>query len=178
MTSDLHPERRGSPSTVRLAVKTKPRSVEADPWGRQESRPVWSVQSVSVRLVVTCLAPNRHQDPRHRPQECKSPAMATGLLLMIYLQNRLEGGEGGIRTPGTSCEAQRFSRPPHSTALPPLRGRRDSSGNWAPYPRATTARRGWLKALLPGRAALGRMAHKGAIPVLAKGPLQFFVGIH
>ena len=34
------------------------------------------------------------------------------------------GGEGGIRTPGTDCSAQRFSRPPHSAALPPLRAAR------------------------------------------------------
>ncbi len=30
-------------------------------------------------------------------------------------------GEGGIRTPGTVCTAQRFLRPPHSSALPPPR---------------------------------------------------------
>src|SRR5580698_4977318 len=29
-------------------------------------------------------------------------------------------GGGGIRTHETPCEAQRLSRPPHSTALPPL----------------------------------------------------------
>jgi hypothetical protein len=33
-------------------------------------------------------------------------------------------GGGGIRTHETPCEAQRLSRPPHSTALPPLRGTR------------------------------------------------------
>jgi hypothetical protein len=30
------------------------------------------------------------------------------------------GGRGGIRTPGRRCRRQRFSRPPHSTALPPF----------------------------------------------------------
>ena len=33
---------------------------------------------------------------------------------------RVSGG-GGIRTPGARSPGQRFSRPPHSTALPPLR---------------------------------------------------------
>jgi hypothetical protein len=31
------------------------------------------------------------------------------------------GGERGIRTPGSVVTDQRFSRPPHSTALPFLR---------------------------------------------------------
>ena len=34
------------------------------------------------------------------------------------------GGERGIRTPGPEVSGQRFSRPPHSTALPSLRGRK------------------------------------------------------
>ena len=33
-----------------------------------------------------------------------------------------ESGRGGIRTPGRRCRRQRFSRPPHSTALPPFQG--------------------------------------------------------
>ncbi len=35
---------------------------------------------------------------------------------------RQTGGGGGIRTLGRRCRRQRFSRPSHSTALPPLRG--------------------------------------------------------
>ncbi len=33
--------------------------------------------------------------------------MATGLLLNFYLQIRQIGGEGWMRTPGTSCEAHK-----------------------------------------------------------------------
>ena len=38
-------------------------------------------------------------------------------------QIRVSDGGGGIRTLGRRCRRQRFSRPPHSTALPPLRVR-------------------------------------------------------
>jgi len=65
---------------------------------------------VPIRLVVACLAPNGHQEPLAGPQERESPAMATGLFLTFYLQHRPIAREGGIRIPGTSCEAQRLPR--------------------------------------------------------------------
>ena len=39
----------------------------------------------------------------------------------VVLEDRRKGktGAGGIRTPGTVLPVQRFSKPPHSTALPP-----------------------------------------------------------
>ncbi len=55
--------------------------------------------SVPVRLVVTSLAPNRHQDPRQRPWERQSPVLRTGLFLMFSLQNKPIGGEGGFEPP-------------------------------------------------------------------------------
>ncbi len=53
-----------------------------------------------------------------RPQRQKSP--------LCRLFNRLSGG-GGIRTHGTTYAAQRFSRPPDSTTLAPLRGCADGA---------------------------------------------------
>src|SRR5207244_75304 len=51
-------------------------------------------------------------------------------------------GRGGIRTPGRRCRRQRFSRPPHSTALPPFRRRRNAT-HWSAGSRlACTPRRG------------------------------------
>jgi hypothetical protein len=41
------------------------------------------------------------------------------------------GGEGGIRTLGTPQGAQRFSRPPRSTTLAPLRKTEDPSSKGA-----------------------------------------------
>ena len=40
---------------------------------------------------------------------------------LIYRGFAKFGGEGGIRTPGTILLVQRFSKPPHSATLPPLR---------------------------------------------------------
>jgi hypothetical protein len=40
---------------------------------------------------------------------------------------RIRSGGGGIRTPEPAHAGQRFSRPPHSTALPPLRAQREAS---------------------------------------------------
>ena len=39
----------------------------------------------------------------------------------VVLEDKRKGktGAGGIRTPGTVLPVQRFSKPPHSTALPP-----------------------------------------------------------
>jgi hypothetical protein len=51
---------------------------------------------------------------RHGPEPPSAAPRITG-----------DGG-GGIRTLGTPNDAQRFSRPPHSTTLPPLRGDRES----------------------------------------------------
>ncbi len=56
--------------------------------------------------VVTSLAPNGHQDPCQHLQQSENPASRSGLSSTIYLQNIQIGGEGGIRTPGTSCEPQ------------------------------------------------------------------------
>jgi hypothetical protein len=49
------------------------------------------------------------------------------IYLMIHRQYENCGGEGGIRTLGAPQRAQRFSRPPRSTAPAPLRksGARD-----------------------------------------------------
>ena len=64
---------------------------------------------VPLSLPPTC--------PRTRPKEARSSPSTAEFRLKKALQT---SGEGGIRTPGTACAAQRFSRPPHSTALPPL----------------------------------------------------------
>ncbi len=40
--------------------------------------------------------------------------------LVIFGHAKSNGGEGGIRTPGTVLPVQRFSKPPHSATLPPL----------------------------------------------------------
>src|SRR5262245_7192812 len=56
-------------------------------------------------------------------------------------------GGGGIRTLGPATAGQRFSRPPHSTALPPLRaGPRDAprAARYDTAPRGEVAE--WLKA--------------------------------
>ncbi len=67
------------------------------------------VKSVSVRLVVTRLAPNGHQDPRQRPQERENPATWTGSHVKKSLQ---KAERGGFEPPGPVKPDQRFSRAP------------------------------------------------------------------
>ena len=52
-------------------------------------------------------------------------------------------GRGGIRTPGRRCRRQRFSRPPHSTALPPFRDRRHATRWFAGSTLACTLKERW-----------------------------------
>src|SRR5580658_5165321 len=59
------------------------------------------------------------------------------------------GGEGGIRTPGTVLPVQRFSKPPHSATLPPLQTAQDSI-----LSRKSGQDETWPRKVQPGRAVV------------------------
>ena len=70
---------------------------------------------VPCRFLLLSLPPSCHRtrskDAKTRPHR---PGPTKSFLAFL-------SGEGGIRTPGTVCTAQRFSRPPHSLpGIPPL----------------------------------------------------------
>ena len=106
-----------------------PALVQAD-WP-QTSLPPRPLRAVVRRLV-------QKQDSGERPQTRPSlhageaplgevaaqrtPRSPRGFSLQAL--SRLQQGGRGIRTLGTPSDAQRFSRPPHSTALASLRGAR------------------------------------------------------
>ena len=68
---------------------------------------------------------------------------------------RVNGGEWGIRTPGTGFPVQRFSKPPPSATRPTLQTCRDQThSDYSPLSRCLRihARHCFLEALLPPRA--------------------------
>src|SRR5205807_4992842 len=67
--------------------------------------------------VDLCLWPDARQRDRGFAVGCRE---RFSLLNQWFFA--ATGGEGGIRTHGTPHRAQRFSRPPRSTTLAPLRG--------------------------------------------------------
>ena len=60
---------------------------------------------VSISCGCVC---HRFARPRLRHAKTRSWRPASRQPFLAFLS-----GEGGIRTPGTACAAQRFSRPPH-----------------------------------------------------------------
>src|SRR5680860_1383113 len=86
-------------STTRVMSRTFRSHLGTRCGGGSVALPFSGLASVSVRPVVTRLAPNGHHGARHHPQERESPAMATGLFLAFYLQNTVIGGEGGFEPP-------------------------------------------------------------------------------
>ena len=62
--------------------------------------------------TVACVDPQTHRCPKALPR---------GYLAAQDGKTAVSSGEGGIRTPDGRKRPYRFSRPAHSTALPPLR---------------------------------------------------------
>ena len=93
-------------------------------------------QVAGGQLLVACI-PRIDQDTHHLD-------IAFRHRLSIRHPSLPKGGSGGggIRTHGTPEDAQRLSRPPHSTALPPLRAGPEAS--------LATRLSGWGVASLPG----------------------------
>jgi hypothetical protein len=87
---------------------------------------VWSrVERLKIDLVRDSLSDSRRPPPaassgleRQTNARPRRPARARNRPPVLRLA-RISGG-GEIRTLGTPYDVQRFSRPPHSTALPPL----------------------------------------------------------
>jgi hypothetical protein len=69
------------------------------------NRPPSTSRSVPVIPMVTRSSPKCHHRAADRPWEGENPVLVTGSPRRFYLQIQQIGGEGGIRTPDTSCEA-------------------------------------------------------------------------
>ena len=109
----------------RWASSARARSCHARPWGRQ-TRPMRFAESGNGTSNLHGSSTSPRQDPPHRRGTATKRQTPNG----ICPDFQMAEGEGF--EPSYPRRGKRFSRPPHSTTLPPLRGVKSGAPSGTP----------------------------------------------